>query len=165
MNSNKLKLTQHSDDVISDLDAHVEYFMMYNRHLKDQQLFDELNAKREEYIQEIRACEAYNASFLRDEDREIDLPNVQIFKKFCFGAVIYKRFENDSFSWRLFVTNTYLTRGQVACFQEILKLRHNYILKRMDKRVDLLCCKFDVLIALRSIEKLFSIIQFEETVS
>jgi hypothetical protein len=36
---------------------------------------------------------------LRDEDREIDLPNEQIFKKFCFGIVIHKkRFENDLFS-------------------------------------------------------------------
>jgi hypothetical protein len=166
MNGNKLKLTQYSDDVIRDLDIHVEYYIKYNIHLNNQQLFDEVNATREEYIQEIRACEAYNASFLRDEDREIDLPNEQIFKKFCFGIVIFKKiFENDMFSWRLFVTDKYLTRGQVACFQEILKFIPCHSIREIeDEDNDVFDIKPNITFARQSLEKLFSNIQIEEDV-
>jgi hypothetical protein len=107
---------------------------------------DEVNAARNAYIAEIRACETYNMSLLKENnghERSFDEPQTRppkksrlemdvavnderartelLFKRFCFIIELEKRSVEDQFCWRLFSTDRYLTPAEIICFQELLK--------------------------------------------
>jgi hypothetical protein len=134
MKTNILKVSDYFDDLVAYLDLQAELYVKNNIHC--QHLVDEANAARLVYIAEIRACEAYNISLLRENnDHKLDESQQQnrtqptvvastelLFKKFCFIIQLYKSsVEDEHFSWRLFSTDRFLSPGEINSFQEILK--------------------------------------------
>jgi hypothetical protein len=143
--TNRMKLSDYFDGLVSDLDLQVELFIIKNIHC--QRLVNEVNATRDVYIAEIRACEAYNMSLLiKNNDHELGesqqwttQPNKPelatavtvmdenastelLFKRFCFIIELYKESVGDEqFNWRLFSTDRYLKSGEIISFQEMLK--------------------------------------------
>jgi hypothetical protein len=84
MSSNKLKVCEYFDNLISDLDLAVQTVIKYNYH--DRNLVDGLNKQRDEFIKEIRELEAYNLRSISDmnlKQGEV-LSDEDHFTKFCF---------------------------------------------------------------------------------
>jgi hypothetical protein len=79
--------------------------------------------------------------------------------------VFKKRFENDSFSWRLFVTDKYLTLGQVVCFLDMLKFIPCNPIETADKSCGQFYKKLGPIVALQNLENLFFIFQPQPCVS
>jgi hypothetical protein len=151
MNPNNLKLNNEFEALITDLDVQVELFLLQNNNWIDQISVDNINLLRDEYIKEIRGCEAFNMSFVKDEHQGIDLSFEFLFKKFCFLVESAKnRFKSGHFRWRLVITDRYLTRAQIKCFQEILKF------------VSCDMCDFEKMIARKSLNTLFTNIRIDQ---
>jgi hypothetical protein len=62
------------------------------------------------------------------------------------------------------VTDKYLTREQVVCFQELLKFSPLYFIERIDKTYDEIEAELDIVIAIKSLEKLFLRTQIKKNV-
>jgi hypothetical protein len=74
---NKFKIIEYFTDLRSKVDLYVE---LYNRdNLQNQELVDQVNVAREEWLKEIDDCEALNLS----ESKETEEVS-EIFKRFCF---------------------------------------------------------------------------------
>jgi hypothetical protein len=167
--TNRVKLSDYFDGLVSDLDLQVELYIKKNIHC--QRLVDEVNATRNVYIAEIRSCEAYNMSLLNvnndsvleESSQQTKQPNKPesamnvtvvdenastelLFKRFCFIIELYKdSVENEHFSWRLFSTDRFLKPGEITSFQEMLKFT-----------VECSRVNFDLKLAKCSLERLFT---------
>jgi hypothetical protein len=120
---NKRMIFEQADDVVSQVDAQVETYIAANQDYPDR--IESVNEMRERWLKVIRECEAYN--ILNCQENEVGKEPLQksdLFKKFC---VLFEKNgdvpEHGQFTWRLLVLpNTYLSPGQVVCFQEIMKI-------------------------------------------
>jgi hypothetical protein len=97
---------------------------------KDKELVDGLNKQRYAFIKEIREVEAYNLKAISDlmnvNQSGEELTDEDLFPSFCFfiklGTRAIKKGKDDfeySIRLRLIVTDKYLSRDQVRCFENI----------------------------------------------
>jgi hypothetical protein len=113
-------MSEYLENLVKDLDVRIDILIRDNKH--DKEMVVRINVIRDEFIAEIRECEAANAEGL-DTDH---------LASFCFfiEAVKQEKSDIDSSKWsnlldylgfRLVVVDSFLTRKQIVCFQEILK--------------------------------------------
>jgi hypothetical protein len=131
---NKIKLIKYFDDLISELDLRVETAISNNCH--DENLIAGFNKQRDVFINEIRYVEAYNLRSLADlnPEQENELINDDLFSKFCFFIEFVERNKDQIYSYdklveqeiglRLIITDKYLTKDQIRCFEVLFN--HQY---------------------------------------
>jgi hypothetical protein len=120
---NKRIIFEQADDVVSQVDVLVETYIAANQDHQDR--IRSVNAIRESWLKEIRECESYN--ILHCRENEVDMAPLQrndLFKKFCLLIEMQRDVLVDGrFTWRLLVIpNFYLSQGQIACFQELMRI-------------------------------------------
>jgi hypothetical protein len=139
-NSPDMIISKYFDDLIIELDIHVETLIQANH--RDEELVAKINKLRQEFIEQIRECAEYNLEHLEGKS---NLSDEDMFKKFCFFirvesdvyrtetihedeycmgyeySLINKDGLDSLIELRLVVVDKYLTSGQIECFQEILK--------------------------------------------
>jgi hypothetical protein len=125
MNKNKFRIQDYFDTLISRLDLAVETAISENHY--DVNLINELNNKRDAFINEIRDVQAFNLKALSDLNTEPhrELTNSELFPKFCFLIQIrsdqtytYEKLAEQEFGLKLIVTDMYLTEAQIKCYAE-----------------------------------------------
>jgi hypothetical protein len=121
LRTNRLRIADYFSDLKATVDVHVETFISENQH--DRAGIDKLNKAREEWFMEADECEASNLAELeKRENRDLELDDEKLLKRFCFifefhGDVL----QTDCFTWRFVSTDTYMTPGQIACFQAMIE--------------------------------------------
>jgi hypothetical protein len=124
----RIEVNDCFEDLINDIDVKVELFFADNRariRLNNDQpdaLFVKINEWREACIEEIRECKNYNLSLI--DNQTAQLPLKQRITRFCFLTdsfmdTIYN--SDNEFGYTLFSTDKYLTKGEITCFQTLLK--------------------------------------------
>jgi hypothetical protein len=123
---NKRTIFEQADDLVSQVDVLVETYIAANQDHHNR--IESVNAMREKWIKVIRECEAFNILHCQeDEAGKEPLQKSDIFKKFCLlfenkGDVLV----SGRFTWRLLVIpDTYLSPGQIMCFQELMRIIKN----------------------------------------
>jgi hypothetical protein len=131
----RVEVDETFEDLINDIDVKVENFFNENQasvrpdHDKPDPLFTRINKWREACIVEIRKCKDYNLSLIDIETAQ--LPHDQRIKRFCFlASFVDTIFNSDNqFGYTLFSTDKYLTKGEITCFEALLKFmpgaKHN----------------------------------------
>jgi hypothetical protein len=143
---NRLRVSEYFDGLVRELDLKVEHFI---RDFKsDAHLVASANLQRERFIKEIRLCEAVNLQRLanttpgqQDEGMindvcDSDELSPSLFCTFCFFIELEDRIEcydeygkstvvkyrplESSVGLRLIVCDSYLSKAQIKCFQELL---------------------------------------------
>jgi hypothetical protein len=150
------------DDVfellINDVDLKVERFFADNKararsyHDQPDPLFAKINQWREACIVEIRACKDYNLSLIDTETAQ--LPLDQRLKQFCFLALFVDTVFNSAnqFGYTLFSTDKFLTKGEIACFEALLKFMPG---AEHDKTANPEMCENNKALYKKSIDELF----------
>jgi hypothetical protein len=128
-----LKLSEHFDGLISDLDLKVEILIRDKIH--DEELVSSNNRAKDEFIREIRECERVNMVALRKRQQttsakdHLVVKDEELFTSYCFFIETEKE-EKSEVHWnrvvggigfRLVVVDCYVTNEQISCFHEILK--------------------------------------------
>ncbi len=132
-----LALSEYFDGLVSELDLKIEIVIRDNIH--DQELVGRVNLVRDEFIVAIRECEALNTAHRSKQDKSVAAAAVKVeppqqFVSYCFFIETSEPGERHEVaplsSWsnlldflgtRLVVVDSYLSREQIKCFQEILK--------------------------------------------
>jgi hypothetical protein len=110
---NRLRIANYSSELKATIDIHVETYIAGNRH--NQPYVDEANKAREEWVKEIDECEVDNLARLeKREDRELELEDEKLLKRFCFVFEFHLRvIEAGCFAsplaWRLISTDTFMS--------------------------------------------------------
>jgi hypothetical protein len=118
---NRLRIADYFSELKATVDTHVETYIAENQH--DQPGLDKLNKAREEWFKETDECETSDLAELeKREDRDLELDDEKLLTRFCFifefqGDVL----ETGCFTWRFVTTDTYMTPGQISCFQAIIE--------------------------------------------
>jgi hypothetical protein len=103
---------------------------VHNRSYRKPRLFSNINSLREEMLQEIRQCNEFNMRALANlcnEKRAISVE--ELFPVFCLLVELDQpKVINETtqelhtlFRHRLIVTDKYLNKTQIQCYQETLK--------------------------------------------
>jgi hypothetical protein len=119
-NKNRLRIANYLSELKTTVDIYVETYIAENQH--DQAGIDKLNKAREEWFNEADECEASNLAELEQrEDRDLELDDEKLIKRFCFIFEFYGDvLETGCFTWRFVSTDTYMSPGQIACFQAMI---------------------------------------------
>jgi hypothetical protein len=127
VNQAKVEVDDTFEQLINDINVKVERFFAENSasirpyNNPPDPLFVRINEWREECIKEIRECKYYNLSLI--DIKTAQLPLKQRIKRFCFLAsymdTVFK--SANQFSYTLFSTDKYLTKGEITCFEALLK--------------------------------------------
>jgi hypothetical protein len=121
LGQNRLRITDYFSELKATVNALVETYIVENQH--DQAAVDKLNKARKGWFKEADECEASDlAEFEKREDRDLELEEEKLLKRFCFsfefqGDVL----ETGCFTWRFVSTDIYMSPGQIACFQVMIK--------------------------------------------
>jgi hypothetical protein len=128
-----IRLSEYFDDLISELDFAVETSIANN--IKNEEFTSKLNAQREVFLKEIDQVKAFNLKLISAREIEAD----ELFPQFCFFISInydeIKREMNhedlisEEIGLVLFVTDKYLSAGQISCFENTF----NYLYLSSDK--------------------------------
>jgi hypothetical protein len=128
MNRYKIKLYEYFDGLINRLDLAVETAILENLH--DESITNELNKQRDAFLEEIRDVQAFGLKAISDLSTEPgkELTNKELFPKFCFLIQIsddqeiytHEKLVELELGLKLIVTDTYLTEGQIKCYENFL---------------------------------------------
>jgi hypothetical protein len=120
LGKNRLRIADYSSELKATVDTLVETYIAENQH--DQAGIEKLNKAREEWFNEADECETSNLAELeKREERDTELQDDQLLTRFCFifefqGDVL----DTGCFTWHFVSTDTYMTPGQIACFQAMI---------------------------------------------
>jgi hypothetical protein len=119
MSKNKIRISEYFEALINKIDLVVETRAADNQ--LDTNLLTTLNKQRDDLIKKINYVQAYNLRVLSDLDKNTDqeLNNEDLFPKFCFVVQVPESLAKKQISFRLIVTDKYLTEGQIECFEEL----------------------------------------------
>jgi hypothetical protein len=119
MLKNKIRISEYFDKLISKIDLAVETRAAKNQ--LDTSLLTSLNKQRDDFIKEINYVQAYNLRALSDLDSKLgeEISNEELFPKFCFVVEVPESLARNEIHSRLIVTDTFLTEGQILCFEEL----------------------------------------------
>jgi hypothetical protein len=114
------------ENLINDIDIKVECFFIDKQaslrphHDQPDPLFVEINKWRDACITEIRECKDHNLSLVDIETAQ--LPLEKRITRFCFLIESFKIHNSfNDFGYTLFSTDKYLTKGEITCFEALLK--------------------------------------------
>jgi hypothetical protein len=135
MSTNKSRLIEYFDSLIRRVDLIVRNAIAYNQN--DERLVFELNNQRGEFVKEILFVQSCNLRELAERELKSseELSSQDLFQKFCF-FIEFKtsnekqtfRYENlvaQDISLRLIVTNRYLDKDQIKCYERLFYVKMN----------------------------------------
>jgi hypothetical protein len=120
LEENKEQISDYFSTLVNEVNAQIELELTSHKNVKEFTL--DINAKRDAFIKEIRECEAFSLQAIVDSPRkdDKDIPNDQLFAKFCFLIQTRRDDNHYNMEHRLVVADKFFSPGQIKCLQASL---------------------------------------------
>jgi hypothetical protein len=119
LGANRLRIVEYFDELKAKVDVCVETLIAVNHQNSQQET--RINQARADWFAEIDESEKFDLAELENrKDKNTKLENEELFKKFMFEFTV--TMGGDLTDLRIISINTYITPGQIECFQVVMNI-------------------------------------------